>query len=67
MRTMRCAFVILLLLNLGCASSDASVGVGPASGKLAGITVTLGEVKPERLETGEIDKTKYVVTLRASK
>jgi hypothetical protein len=43
-----------------------NAAAGPASGKLAGLTVTLLDVKPERV-TGEVDKTAYVVTLRVTR
>lgn len=44
-----------------------NTAAGAASGKLAGIDVTLVDVKPERITTGAIDKTAYVVSLRASR
>ena len=39
---------------------------GPVEGKLAGLTITLIEVKPEPVGSGETKKTDYSVTIRTS-
>lgn len=39
---------------------------GPSEGKLAGLTITLVEVKPEPVGSGETKKADYVVTIRTS-
>jgi len=41
--------------------------MGASDGQLAGVTITLVEVKPEPVSTNEIRKTDYTVTIRASK
>lgn len=40
--------------------------VGPSTGKVGGVTVTLIEVKPEPVSTVERKKTDYLVILRAT-
>ena len=39
---------------------------GPSEGKLAGLTITLIEVKPEPVGSGEIRKADYLVTIRTA-
>ena len=44
-----------------------NLSAGASTGKLAGLTITLIEVKPEIVEVNKTKKTDYVVTIRASK
>lgn len=43
-----------------------NASAGPAEGKLAGLTITLVEVKPEPVTSSEPKKADYVVTIRTS-
>ncbi len=44
-----------------------NASAGASVGKLAGLTITLVEVKPEPVGSGETKKADYIVTIRTSK
>jgi hypothetical protein len=69
-RTVVCAWAGDAAVRLESASDHVilhtNTGAGPATGTLAGVTLTLVEVRPERVTPDAVKKSDYSITVRLS-